>query len=162
MDVAVLESAGIDPTSFKQENQSRSFRGGVRGLHGRLGAGEAKLARCANGSVLDVVIDARPGSATFGTVETFILDDVEHRQVYVPHGCLHGYQALSATADFCYRSDRFYEPGEIGVNPYDPELAIPWSEPRGQLSDKDAAAPTWQEFVHDVLGLPGPGPHATE
>lgn len=152
LDVAVLEDAGIDPASFKQENQSRSSLGGVRGLHGRLGEGEAKLVRCARGSVLDVVLDARPGSPTFGLVETFELDDVDHRQVYVPAGCLHGYQATSELADFCYRSDRFYEPGEVGVNPYDPELAIPWTEPRGELSKKDAAAPSWREFVRDVLG----------
>lgn len=153
MDVAVLESAGIDPASFKQENQSRSYLGGVRGLHGRLGEGEAKLARCARGGVLDVVLDARPGSPTFGTIETFVLDDVEHRQVYVPAGCLHGYQALTAAADFCYRSDRFYEPGEVGVNPYDPGLAIRWQEPRGELSDKDAAAPSWRDFARDLLGV---------
>ncbi|WP_460571130.1 dTDP-4-dehydrorhamnose 3,5-epimerase family protein [Humibacter soli] len=153
LDVAVLASAGIDPASFKQENQSRSYLGGVRGLHGRLGEGEAKLARCARGSVLDVVLDARPGSATFGMIETFVLDDVDHRQVYVPAGCLHGYQATSEVADFCYRSDRFYEPGEVGVNPYDPELAIEWLEPRGELSEKDAASPTWREFVRDTLGI---------
>jgi dTDP-4-dehydrorhamnose 3,5-epimerase len=153
LDVAVLADAGIDPASFKQENQSRSSFGGVRGLHGRLGEGEAKLVRCARGSVLDVVLDARPGSPTFGLVETFELDDVDHRQVYVPAGCLHGYQATSPEADFVYRSDRFYEPGEVGVNPYDPELGIAWAEPRGELSEKDAAAPTWRAFVRDVLGI---------
>lgn len=154
-DAAIIEAAGIDAGSFKQDNQSRSYLGGVRGLHGRLGQGEAKLARCARGRVLDVVLDARPESSTFGTVETFVLDDIEHLQVYVPAGCLHGYQALTGVADFCYRSDRFYEPGEVGVNPYDPELNIPWIEPRGELSLKDAAAPTWSDFVRDVLGLEG-------
>jgi dTDP-4-dehydrorhamnose 3,5-epimerase len=154
LDVSVLERAGLDPASFKQENQSRSFLGGVRGLHGRLGEGEAKLARCARGAVLDVVLDARPDSPTFGTVEAFVLDDIEHRQVFVPAGCLHGYQAITGAVDFCYRTDRFYEPGEVGVNPYDPDLGIAWREPRGQLSAKDAAAPTWVEFRRDLLGIP--------
>ena len=155
LDVAILESAGIDPASFKQENQSRSYRGGIRGLHSRLGEGEAKLARCARGSVLDVILDARPGSPTFGEIESYVLDDVEHLQVYVPAGCMHGYQALTPEADFCYRSSRFYEPGEVAVNPYDPELAIPWQEPRGTLSERDASSPTWREFVRDVLEVPG-------
>lgn len=152
-DAAIAEQAGIDPTSFKQENQSRSFLGGVRGLHGRLGAGEAKLARCARGAVLDVVLDARPGSPTFGAVETFVLDDIEHRQVFVPGGCLHGYQVLTPAADFCYKSDVFYGPGEVAVHPLDPELGIPWRLPLGELSPRDASSPTWREFVRDTLGI---------
>ena len=75
LDIQILADAGIDPASFKQENQSRSYQGVRRGLHGRSGAGEAKLVRCANGAVLDVVVDARPGSPTFGQVMTFLLDD---------------------------------------------------------------------------------------
>jgi dTDP-4-dehydrorhamnose 3,5-epimerase len=154
LDVQVLADAGIDPHSFKQENQSRSRRGGIRGLHGRIAPnGEAKLARCARGAVLDVVLDARPGSPTFGVVETFVLDDVDHRQVYVPGGCLHGYQVLSDEADFCYRADVFYGPGEVAVNPLDPELAVPWREPFGELSERDLASPSWREFQRDVLGL---------
>lgn len=151
-DVSIVASAGIDPASFKQENQSRSQLGGVRGLHGRLGEGEAKLARCARGAVLDVVLDARPSSPTFGLVETFVLDDVDHRQVYVPGGCLHGYQALTAEADFCYKSDQFYGPGEVAVHPLDPQLGIPWHPPVGELSARDAASPSWSDFVQNVIG----------
>ena len=73
LDVNVLADAGIDPTGFKQENQSRSYQGVVRGLHGRSGDGEAKLVRCAHGAVLDIAIDARPGSDTFGQMMTFLL-----------------------------------------------------------------------------------------
>ena len=152
-DAATAAEAGIDPASFVQENQSRSSAGGVRGLHGRLGAGEAKLARCARGAVLDVVLDARPGSPTFGVVETFVLDDVDHRQVYVPGGCLHGYQALSEVADFCYKSDTYYAPGEVAVHPFDTDLAVPWRAPLGALSARDASSPTWREFVRNTLGL---------
>ena len=67
LDVQILADAGIDPASFKQENQSRSYQAVVRGMHGRMNAGEAKLVRCSHGAVLDVVIDTRVGSATFGT-----------------------------------------------------------------------------------------------
>ncbi|GAA1999801.1 dTDP-4-dehydrorhamnose 3,5-epimerase family protein [Microbacterium ulmi] len=158
LDVSVLRDAGIDPASFVQENQSRSSQGGIRGLHGRLGDGEAKLARCARGAVLDVVLDARPGSPTFGRVETFVLDDVDHRQVYVPGGCLHGYQVLSDEADFCYRSDVFYAPGEVAVHPLDPELGIPWRTPYGELSARDASSPSWRAFATDVLGATLPPP----
>jgi len=152
-DAAIAAEAGVDPDTFVQENQSRSSLGGVRGLHGRLGEGEAKLARCARGAVLDVVLDARPDSPTFGTVETFVLDDVDHRQVYVPGGCLHGYQALTTEADFCYKTDRFYGPGEVAVHPLDPELGVPWREPLGALSPRDAASPSWRDFARDTLGV---------
>mgnify|MGYP001293333190 CR=1 FL=1 len=153
LDVHVLAEAGIDPYSFKQENQSRSRKGGIRGLHGRLGSGEAKLVRCARGSILDVVVDARPASPSFGKTETFLLDDLAHRQVYLPGGCLHGYQALSDEADFCYRSDVFYGPGEVAVHPLDPVLAIPWQAPIGELSQRDSASPEWQTFCRVSLGI---------
>ncbi|MFC4243684.1 dTDP-4-dehydrorhamnose 3,5-epimerase family protein [Gryllotalpicola reticulitermitis] len=154
LDVAVLADAGIDPASFKQENQSRSRLGGIRGLHGRVtDGGEAKLARCARGTVLDVIVDARPDSPAFGRVETFVLDDVDHRQVYAPGGCLHGYQVLSDEADFCYRTDVFYGPGEVAVNPLDAELAVPWREPHGELSERDLASPGWRDFARTVLGV---------
>ena len=124
MDVNILADAGIDPAGFKQENQSRSYQGVVRGLHGRTNKGEAKLVRCAHGAVLDIAIDARPGSPTFGEVRTFLLDDQVHRQVYIPRGFLHGYQALTSVTDFCYRIDDFYGPDEdITIAFDDPDLA---------------------------------------
>ena len=70
-----MSEAGIDPAGFKQENQSRSYQGVVRGMHGRMNKGEAKLVRCAHGAVLDITIDTRVGSPTFGKMETFLLDD---------------------------------------------------------------------------------------
>lgn len=141
LDVAILADAGIDPTSFKQDNQSRSYQGVVRGMHGRGGAGEAKLVRCANGAILDVVVDARPGSATFGQVRTFRLDDVEHRQLYIPRGFLHGFQALTPVTDICYRIDDFYSPGEdITVTFDDADLGIRWPAPITIVSDRDRAA----------------------
>jgi dTDP-4-dehydrorhamnose 3,5-epimerase len=147
MDVNILTEAGIDPASFKQENQSRSYQGVVRGLHGRSNKGEAKLVRCAHGAVLDIAIDARPGSATFGEVRTFVLDDQVNRQVYIPRGFLHGYQALTSVTDFCYRIDDFYGPGEdVTVAFNDPDLAVVWPAPITIVSDRDRDGMSWQEF----------------
>ncbi|GAB2524375.1 dTDP-4-dehydrorhamnose 3,5-epimerase [Paramicrobacterium agarici] len=151
MDVAVLAEAGIDPAGFKQENQSRSYQGVVRGLHGRMNNGEAKLVRCAHGAVLDIAIDARPGSATFGQVRTFLLDDQVHRQVYIPRGFLHGYQALTSVTDFCYRIDDFYGPDEdITISYNDPDLAVSWPAPITIVSERDRNGISWQEYTRLV------------
>jgi dTDP-4-dehydrorhamnose 3,5-epimerase len=148
LDVNVLADAGIDPTGFKQENQSRSYQGVVRGLHGRSGDGEAKLVRCAHGAVLDVAIDTRPGSDTFGQMMTFLLDDQLCTQVYIPRGFLHGYQALTAVTDFVYRIDDFYGPNQdVTVNYNDPDLAVPWPAPITLVSKRDREnGISWPEY----------------
>jgi dTDP-4-dehydrorhamnose 3,5-epimerase len=153
-DVQILADAGIDPASFKQENQSRSYQGVRRGLHGRSGAGEAKLVRCANGAVLDVVVDARPGSATFGQVMTFLLDDQVCTQVYVPRGFLHGFQALTGVTDVIYRIDEFHAPGsDVTVRHDDPDLAVPWPAPATIMSERDREnGISWAEY-RGQLGL---------
>jgi len=144
-DNAVLAAAGIDPT-FPQDSQSRSVRGVVRGMHGRLGRGEAKLVRCAHGAVHDVVVDARPGSPTFGRWASFTLDDESMRSVYIPRGFLHGFQALTDTADTCYRIDAPHDPTEdVSVAFDDPELAIAWPLPPSMVSDRDRAAGSWAD-----------------
>ena len=145
-DNAVLAAAGIDVT-FPQDSQSRSVKGVVRGLHGRLGGGEAKLVRCAHGAVFDVVVDARPESPTFGRWAGFTLDDINMRSVYIPRGFLHGFQALTSVADTCYRIDAVHDPSEdVSVVWNDPELAIPWPLPPALLSERDRAAPSWREL----------------
>lgn len=147
-DVDYVAQAGIDPTGFKQENQSRSYQGVVRGMHGRSNKGEAKLVRCAHGAVLDVVVDARAGSATFGEVRTFLLDDQSARQVYIPRGFLHGYQALTSITDFCYKIDDFYGPDEdITIRYNDPELAIAWPAPITIVSARDRAGLPWRDYA---------------
>ena len=144
-DDAVLAAAGIDPT-FPQDSQSRSVRGVIRGMHGRLGRGEAKLVRCAHGAVLDVVVDARPGSPTFGRWASFTLDDESMRSVYIPRGFLHGFQALTETADTCYRIDAAHDPSEdVSVAFDDPELGIAWPLPPSMVSARDRAAGSWAE-----------------
>jgi dTDP-4-dehydrorhamnose 3,5-epimerase len=151
-DVQILAEAGIDPTGFKQENQSRSYQGVRRGLHGRSGAGEAKLVRCANGAVLDVVVDARPGSATFGQVMTLVLDDQVCSQLYIPRGFLHGFQALTGVTDVIYRIDEFHAPNnDVTVCHDDPDLAIPWPAPAPIMSvrDRDNAL-SWAEYRYEL------------
>jgi dTDP-4-dehydrorhamnose 3,5-epimerase len=152
LDVQILAEAGIDPTSFKQENQSRSYHGVRRGLHGRSGAGEAKLVRCANGAVLDVVVDARPGSVTFGQVMTFLVDDQFCTQVYIPRGFLHGFQALTSITDIVYRIDEFHAPNsDVTVRHDDPDLAIPW--PAGatimSLRDRENGI-SWAKYCREL------------
>jgi dTDP-4-dehydrorhamnose 3,5-epimerase len=155
LDVQILAEAGIDPTSFKQENQSRSYQGVRRGLHGRSGPGEAKLVRCANGAVLDVVVDARQESETFGKVLTLLLDDQVCTQVYIPRGFLHGFQALTGVTDVVYRIDEFHAPGsDVTVRHDDPDLAIPWPAPAMIMSPRDREAGiSWADYCRQ-LGRP--------
>ena len=85
----------------------------IRGLHVRVGAGEAKLVRCSSGAIFDVVVDLRPGSPSFRRWLSFDLNDEPHRSIYVPPGCAHGFQALTPTADTSYRIDRPHDPARI-------------------------------------------------
>lgn len=134
--------------SFVQDSQSRSAKAVIRGMHGRGGRGEAKLVRCANGAVFDVLVDARPDSPTFGQHEAFTLDDNDFRHLYVPPGLLHGFQALTDTADVCYRIDRPHDPAEdLGVRYDDTDLGIDWPLPVGVVSTRDAAAGSWAQLV---------------
>ena len=134
--------------AFVQDSQSRSSRGVIRGLHGRAGQGEAKLVRCANGAVHDVLVDIRPDSRTFRRQQAFRLDDADFRHLYVPPGFLHGWQALTATADVCYRIDRAHDPSEDRAVAYnDPELAIDWPLPVTIVSARDAGAGSWAELL---------------
>ncbi|MGQ4601559.1 dTDP-4-dehydrorhamnose 3,5-epimerase [Nocardia sp. R6R-6] len=134
--------------AFVQDSQSRSVRGVVRGLHGRRGRGEAKLVRCAHGAVHDVLVDIRPNSPTFGRSQAFRLDDTAFRHLYVPPGFLHGFQALTETADVCYRIDRPHDPAEdIAVAHDDPDLALTWPRPVTVVSARDRAAGSWRDLL---------------
>lgn len=140
-DAAVARDAGIDPSSFLQDSVSRSRHGVVRGLHVRVASGEAKLVRCSSGAIFDVIVDLRPGSPSFRRWLSFDLDDERQRSIYVPPGCAHGFQALTATADTCYRIDRLHDPAEDLTIAYDdPELAIPWPQPPTVMSANDRSA----------------------
>ena len=137
-----------------QDSQSRSVPGVLRGLHGRLGEGEAKLVRVAAGAVLDVIVDARPDSATFGEHVSVVLDDVDFTAVYIPAGFLHGFQVVCATpADVVYRIDRPHDPSEdVSVRYDDPDLGIVWRPGSPILSPRDASAGSWADFVATHAG----------
>lgn len=153
-DAEVAAAHGLDPTAFVQDSQSRSRRGVVRGMHGRGGAGEAKLVRCAHGAILDVVVDARAGSPTFGRHQAFRLDDEHFCMLYVPGGFLHGFQVLTEVADICYRIDRRHDPAEdLSVRYDDPDLAIAWPLPVGMLSPRDRSAGSWRDLVRGDVRL---------
>lgn len=136
-----LVAAGVD-VEFIQENHSRSVRGTIRGLHFSIRPGQAKLVRAARGAILDVAVDIRRGSPTFGQHEAFELDDVAHRQVFLPVGIAHGFCVLSDVADVCYRVDAYYDASlERGVAYDDAALGISWPVEQPIVSARDRANP---------------------
>ena len=136
---------------FVQDNHSRSVRGVLRGLHFQVGEGQAKLVRCARGSIYDVTVDVRPGSPTYGRWEAFELDDENMRQVYVPVGFAHGFCVTSNVADVVYKCSSYYEPElERSINYGDPELGIEWPDLDLTVSERDATAPRLSELVGEL------------
>ncbi|HEY3727895.1 MAG TPA: dTDP-4-dehydrorhamnose 3,5-epimerase [Solirubrobacteraceae bacterium] len=133
------------PDRFVQDNHSRSRRGIVRGMHYQ--PGQAKLIRCARGSILDVLVDIRRQSPQFGQWEGFQLDDVEHRQLYCPDGFAHGFCVLSDFADVTYKVSSYYDPELEGGFAYDdPEVGIDWPRDIELIaSERDRTAPTLSE-----------------
>lgn len=141
---------GVD-VEFVQDNQSRSGHGALRGLHYQRRPGQAKLVRVARGSIFDVVVDIRPGSATFGRFETFELDDVRHLQLFVPVGFAHGFCVLSELADVAYKVSAPYDPAEErGLAWDDPSLGIPWPVREPVLSERDSTNPTLAEAASEL------------
>ena len=141
------QEAGV-ADDFVQDNQSRSNLGTIRGLHFQGNPGQAKLVRVARGRIWDVVVDIRRSSATFGRHEGFELDDVAHRQVYVPIGFAHGFCVLSEVADVAYRVSSYYDPeAERGVRWDDPSLGIAWPLAEPILSDRDQRLPPLSEIA---------------
>jgi dTDP-4-dehydrorhamnose 3,5-epimerase len=134
--------AGID-CEFVQDNHSLSRRGTVRGLHYQRGPGQDKLVRVARGRILDVVVDIRPGSTTFGRWIAEELDSTDHRQLFVPAGFAHGFQVLSEEAEVLYKVSTPYDAAlEAGIQWDDPDLGIPWPLSDVTVSDRDRSAPS--------------------
>ena len=138
--------AHIGPVDFVQDNESLSERRGVlRGLHFQKGdAAQAKLLRVVQGSVLDVAVDIRPGSPTFGKYVSAVLSGENKRQFFIPRGMAHGFLVLEDHTLFQYKCDNFYAPEAEGSYRWnDPAFAIDWgiSPDEVILSDKDARAP---------------------
>jgi dTDP-4-dehydrorhamnose 3,5-epimerase len=140
------------PTDFLQDNHSRSRRGTLRGLHFQTHPGQAKLVRCARGRVLDVVVDLRRGSPTFGEWEGFELDDEAGHQLFIPVGFGHGFCVLSETADFVYKCTAYYDAAtEKGIRFDDPDVGVEWpGDVELVYSDRDRDAPRLAEIA-DVL-----------
>lgn len=140
---AFAAATGLDVT-FVQDNHSRSARGVLRGLHYQLPpAAQGKLVRAVAGSILDVAVDVRRSSPTFGKWVAETLSAVNKRQLYVPAGFAHGFVALEDGTEVLYKTTDFYTPdAERSIRWDDPDLAIEWpSELAPLLADKDAAAP---------------------
>lgn len=133
--------AGI-PTTFVQDNHSRSARGILRGLHFQEPNGQGKLVWCVRGAVYDVAVDVRRGSPTFGQWVGYELSEENNRQLWIPAGFAHGFCVLSEVADFQYKVTTFYSPKDEGAIAWnDPDLAITWPIKNPVLSPKDLAAP---------------------
>lgn len=144
----VFAEAGVD-LRFVQDNQSRSTRGVLRGLHYQLNPhAQAKLVRVFQGEVLDVAVDIRRGSPTFGQYHAELLTAQNKRQLLVPAGFAHGFVVLSQTAEFFYKCSALYDKdSERGIRHDEPAFGIDWGVPEGEriVSDRDAQLPSLEE-----------------
>ncbi len=137
-----------------QDNHSRSKHGIVRGMHFQIGEGASKLVRCGRGTIVDVVVDIRRGSPTFGEWEAFELSDENGLIVYCPIGFAHGFCVVSEVADVIYKQSNYYSAEhERGFRYDDPEVGIEWPLPTEELvpSERDRSAPALAEVA---AGLP--------
>ncbi|MEE9447782.1 MAG: dTDP-4-dehydrorhamnose 3,5-epimerase [Arenicellales bacterium] len=139
-----FESVGL-PTHFVQDNHSRSSKGVLRGLHYQYPQWQGKLVRVLSGAILDVAVDIRPDSKTYGDWVSVELNDENRYQLYIPPGFAHGFATLSDTADVAYKCTTAYKPeDDAGILWNDPDIGVEWpldiiGEP--QVSEKDANAP---------------------
>lgn len=140
----------VAPVDFVQDNESCSTRGVMRGLHfQRPPYTQAKLVRCVKGAVLDVAVDIRKGSPTYGKHVAVELAEDNHRQFFIPKGFAHGFAVLSDVAVFQYKCDEFYHPeADGGISIFDDTLGIDWKIDPAEaiLSDKDRNHPMLKDF----------------
>lgn len=136
---------------FVQDNQSLSHYGTIRGLHFQIGENaQSKLLRVLQGSILDVVVDLRQDSPTYGEHISVELSDENNHQLWVPKGFAHGFSVLSETALLCYKCDAYYnKDGDYGIHPLDETLNIDWKIPKAVqlLSEKDSGLPKFKEIA---------------
>jgi dTDP-4-dehydrorhamnose 3,5-epimerase len=144
--IELFKANGI-PEEFLQDNQSFSKKGVIRGLHfQRAPFAQGKLVRVIKGAVLDVVVDIRPESPTFGQYESFLLTEENKKMVYLPEGFAHGFSTLE-DAIFSYKCTNVYhKASEGGIIYNDPDLNIDWQVSNPVVSDKDLELPSWKEF----------------
>ncbi len=145
----------VGPVHFVQDNESCSTRGVMRGLHFQCPPfAQAKLVRCVRGAVLDVAVDIRRGSPTFGQHVAVELTEDNHRQFFIPRGFAHGFAVLSDVAVFQYKCDNYYAPqADGGISILDTSLGIDWRIDPAQaiLSEKDTNHPLLKEFESPFL-----------
>ncbi|MBC7919661.1 MAG: dTDP-4-dehydrorhamnose 3,5-epimerase [Ferruginibacter sp.] len=148
----MFEENGL-PASFVQDNQSFSVKGTLRGLHFQNPPyAQGKLVRTIRGKILDVAVDVRPASPTFGQHATFVLDGHVHRMVYVPEGFAHGFLALEDSI-VTYKCTRLYhKASEGGIVWNDPQLDIRWGVEKPIVSEKDQLLPAFREYVEKLTG----------
>lgn len=144
-----FRKAGLD-YRFVQDNESRSSFGTLRGLHFQKGeAAQAKLVRAIEGEILDVAVDLRPESKTYGKHLSFVLSEKNKRMLMIPRGFAHGFVVLSEFAIFAYKCDNFYSPStEGGIHYADLDLAIDWRLPADKIlvSEKDRKNPGFRSL----------------
>jgi dTDP-4-dehydrorhamnose 3,5-epimerase len=141
---------GVD-VDFVQQNHSRSKQGTLRGIHFQTTPGQAKLVRCARGSIVDVAVDLRKDSPTYGGWEAHVLDDEKHHQLFVPVGFGHGFAVLSEVADVCYQVSSLYDPAtEAGIAWDDPAVGVEWGVDEPLLSGRDEEAPSLAEIADQL------------
>jgi len=142
----------LSNVNFVQDNESESSRGVLRGLHFQKPPyAQAKLVRCLKGSVLDVVLDLRKGSKTYGMIETISLTDENKEQLFIPKGFAHGFIVLSKSAIVSYKVDNYYNPdSESGVLWSDLDLNIDWKINKNEIivSEKDKNLPTFNKIIN--------------
>src|ERR1700761_5151666 len=136
---------------FVQHNHSRSRKGTLRGIHFQTEPGQAKLVRCARGSILDVAVDLRRGAPTYGQGEAHARDDERHRQLFVRVGFGHGFAVLREVADVTYLVSSLYDPlTEAGIAWDDPEVGVDWQVAEPLLSERDKTAPKLSEVADSL------------
>lgn len=143
----------VMPINFVQDNESMSSYGVMRGLHyQKMPYTQSKLVRCVKGAVLDVAVDIRKNSPTFGKHVAVELTEENHRQFFIPRGFAHGFAVLSDVAIFQYKCDNFYAPeADAGIQLLDESLGIDWKIPVGEalLSEKDLKQPLLKDVILD-------------
>ncbi|MDG5767794.1 dTDP-4-dehydrorhamnose 3,5-epimerase [Balneolales bacterium ANBcel1] len=148
----LFEQAGIDKR-FIQDNISRSVQGTLRGLHYQAERPQAKLVMVTSGEILDVAVDVRRNSPTFGRHVSCRLSEANKEMLYIPEGFAHGFFVLSAEATFLYKCSDYYHPeGERGIRWNDPEIGIEWPSSTPILSAKDQKLPFLSELKSDDFG----------
>ena len=152
-----FEEIGITG-EFVQDNQSRSKKGVLRGLHFQKEHSQAKIVRCIKGEVFDVAVDLRPGSKTYGKWEAVVLSEENKKMFYIPRGFAHGFLVLSDIAEFCYKVDNIYDhESEGGLKWDDEDVNIAWPDVEGLekgeflTSEKDGKWPSLKELSQSDL-----------